>query len=81
MSKRTRTPADLVGRMPESLDLSEQLLLHNHWIALELYTPETLPLRAIAAVGNTVDECASQLTESGKNAAQHEYWLYEAPRI
>ena len=38
-------PKQAIGRAPERLTLEERLALTGKFIALEVYTPETLPLR------------------------------------
>ena len=41
------------------------LALTGNIIALEIYTPETLPLRRIEAIGDSVPECIGQLQARG----------------
>lgn len=64
---------DLIGREPDRLTLNEQLVLAGHWIALEIYTPATLPLRRIAAVGKSAADCIQQLTARGADPRQFEF--------
>jgi hypothetical protein len=61
MASAVVNPADYLGRPPERLTLSERTALAGKWIALEIYTPETLPLRVIEALGDTPFECIRQL--------------------
>jgi len=73
-----REPVELksfVGREPERLSYGERMALAGYWIALELYNPQTLPLRRIEAVGPTVEDCARQLKERGKDPTRFEYTL------
>ena len=39
-----RDPKQAIGRAPERLTLGERLALTGKFIALEIYTPEALPL-------------------------------------
>jgi hypothetical protein len=43
------------------------------FIALEIYTPEALPLRRIEAIGDSVEECVRQLTARGHDPAHFEF--------
>lgn len=61
MAAVTVNPADYLGRPPERLTLKERAAVAGKWIALEVYTPETLPLRVIEALGDTPADCIRQL--------------------
>jgi hypothetical protein len=50
-------PKQAIGRAPERLSLEERLALAGKLIALEIYTPEALPLRRIEAIADSVEEC------------------------
>lgn len=65
-----------IGREPERLSLAERSALTGKWIALELYSPETLPLRRIAAVGDSVAECIRRLSERGLDPKKYEFLLF-----
>jgi hypothetical protein len=71
-----RDPKLAIGRAPERLTLEEQIALTGKFIALEVYTPEALPLRRIEAIGDSIEECARQLIERG-----HDPKLFEFSRI
>jgi hypothetical protein len=43
------------------------------FIALEIYTPETLPLRRIEAIGDSVAECISELETRGLDPMHFEF--------
>ena len=58
-------PKKILGRAPERLTLEEQHALAGKFIAMEIYSPETLPARRIEALGDTVEECIRQLTARG----------------
>lgn len=62
-----------MGRAPESLTLAERIEFSGKFIALEIYTPETLPLRTIEAIGNSVEECVAQLQSRGLNPTSFEF--------
>jgi hypothetical protein len=63
----------VIGRSPERLSLKESLALAGRWMALEIYTPATLPLRRIEALGDSADECIRQLRERGLDPRRFEY--------
>lgn len=69
----------VVGRFPEELTLPEQHALAGQWIALELYSPKTLPLSKIAAIGVSAAECARQITARGGDPSRYEYRLLKPP--
>ena len=66
-------PGTLVGRYLDGLDFAERSALVGKWIALEIYTPKTLPLKRIAAVGDSVADCARQLEERGLDPTRFEF--------
>jgi hypothetical protein len=66
-------PARAIGRAPEVLTLEERLALAGKFVALEIYSPETLPLRRIEAIGDLVPECIRQLVERGLDPARFEF--------
>ncbi len=63
----------IIGRAPESLSLDERRRFAGAWVALEIYTPETLPLRRIEAVGASAAECIAQLQQRGLDPHQFEF--------
>jgi len=62
-----------VGRSPDQLSLAERTELAGKWIALERYTPATLPLRIIEALGDSPAACIQQLTARGLPPDNYEY--------
>lgn len=56
-----KDPQLALGRAPERLSLEERRALIGKWIALEIYTPEALPLRRIEAIAGSMEECMRQL--------------------
>ena len=71
--ERIRKPEQLLGESPDRLTLSERRAYAGRWIALELYTPETLPLRRIEAIAPSGLACAQALRERGLDPARYEY--------
>ncbi len=68
-----KDPQRAIGRCPERLNLDERLALTGKYVALEIYTPEALPLRRIEAIGDSVQECARQLVERGLDPMRFEF--------
>ncbi len=64
-----------LGRNPDELTLPERSRLTGKWLALELYSPENLALRRIAALGDTPEACQAALREQGKEPADFQYIL------
>ncbi|MCW5983120.1 MAG: hypothetical protein KIT09_33835 [Bryobacteraceae bacterium] len=72
-------PRSLVGREPERLSIPEHAALTGKWIALEIYSPQTLPLRRIEAVGDSVGDCAAHLRSRGLDPRNFEFSLVKPP--
>jgi hypothetical protein len=72
-------PQGAIGRSPDSLSLSERLAFSGKFIALEIYTPKTLPLRTIEAIGDSVAACLQTLKQRGLNAKQFEFRTLPPP--
>ncbi len=51
----------LIGRVPEQLSLDEKACLAGKWMALEAYSPATMPLKRIEAIGASPLECFVEL--------------------
>ena len=66
-------PARALGRAPERLTVEERLHLAGKCIALEVYSPESLPLRRIEAIGDSIDDCVRMLQSRGLNPARFEF--------
>ena len=62
-----------IGRSPDRLNLEERLRLTGKYIALEFYSPETLPMRRIEAIGDSIEECVKMLKSRGLDAGRFEY--------
>lgn len=50
-----------VGRPVDRLTLDEHEALIGKYIARQMYTPQTLPLQRIEAIGDSVEECVAML--------------------
>ena len=46
-----KNPNEAIGRAPEQLTLEERIALAGKFAAFEIYTPDSLPLRRIEAIG------------------------------
>jgi hypothetical protein len=62
-----------IGRSPDRLNLDERHALTGKYIALEIYTPDDLPLRRIEAIGDSVQECVKQLAARGLDPLRFEF--------
>ena len=62
-----------IGRSPESLSLEERFALAGCYMALEIYTPEAIPLRRIEAIAGSVEECIRELEARGLNPMRFEF--------
>jgi hypothetical protein len=63
----------ILGRSPDDLSIEERRALAGSWIALEIYTPKTLPLRRIEAVGESVEECIQMLRRRNLDPTKFEF--------
>ena len=68
-----------LDRSPDSLSLRERTLLTGKWIALELYTPKTLPLRKMAALGDTAADAVRMLQSRGLDPTRYELMPLKRP--
>src|SRR5262245_9143403 len=73
MAKSVGNADRAIGRSPEQLSLRERLELAGKYVALEVYTPEALPLRRIEAIGDSIEECARMLGSRGLDARKFEF--------
>ncbi len=74
-----KDPQQAIGRAPERLTLEERLALTGKFVALQVYTPEALPLRRIEAIGDSVDQCVAQLIRRKHDPAAFEFSRLEPP--
>jgi hypothetical protein len=68
-----------VGKPIDGLALADRWALAGKWVALELYSPERLPLRIIRAVGPDARTCIGQIKKEGADPALFEYVALEQP--
>ena len=69
----------ILGRSPDQLSLEERHALAGSWIALEIYTTKTTPLRTIQAIGSSVADCAGMLRRRNLDPFQFEYSPLKPP--
>jgi hypothetical protein len=65
-------PEQFIGRSPDALALRERLALAGKWLAFELYSPRTLPLRLIQAIGDSPAACLRMLRDRGLDPRRFE---------
>ena len=73
MTATAKDSSQAIGRSPDQLTLPERARFAGLYIALEIYTPESLPLRRIEAIGATIDDCVKILTSRGLDPRRFEY--------
>jgi hypothetical protein len=62
-----------LGRNPDRLTLTERLALAGKYVALEIYSPDTIPLRRIEAIGDSLAECVRTLRTRGLDPVHFEF--------
>jgi hypothetical protein len=73
MTASAKDSEQAIGRSPDRLSLDEHIRLAGKYIALEIYTPEALPLRRIEAIGDSLEECVRMLKKRGLDPGNFEY--------
>jgi hypothetical protein len=68
-----------IGRSPDQLSLDERIHLAGKYIALEFYSPDTLPLRRIEGIGDSLEACVRMLKSRGLDPSRFEYTRLPAP--
>ena len=63
----------LIGQPMDGLSLADRWKFSGVWVALEVYTPQRLPLRTIEAVGGSASECIQQIVSRGLDANRFEF--------
>ena len=76
---RSRDPETAIGRSPDSLSLEERLAFAGKYVAYEIYTPKTLPLRTIEAIGDSLAECLRILKQRGLDPQRYEFRIMPRP--
>ncbi len=75
----SKQPDRAIGRSPDQLTLEDRILLAGKYVALEVYTPATTPLRRIEAIADSAAECVKILKTRGLDPARFEFVLLEPP--
>jgi hypothetical protein len=78
-STAVNDPKLAIGRPPERLTLDERVALTGKFIAVEIYSPETLPLQRIEAIGDSPEECVRQLAARGLDPQRFEFSRLKPP--
>ena len=68
-----------LGRTPDRLTLAERQALTGKYVALEIYSPETIPLRRIEAIGDSLAECVRTLRSRGLDSRHFEFHRLAPP--
>jgi len=79
MTARAKEQERAIGRSPDRLTVEERLQLAGKYVALEVYSPETLPLRRIEAIGDSLEDCVSMLKARGLDPAHFEFTRLAPP--
>jgi hypothetical protein len=79
MVSSVKDPRATIGRSPDSLTLQERLNLIGKYVALEIYSPETTPLRRIEAIGDSMEACLRMLKERGLDPMHFEFTRLAPP--
>ncbi len=67
------------GRSWDRLNLEERELLYGSYVAREMYSPKTLPLQRIEALGDSVEACVTMLQQRGLDPLQFEFVRLDPP--
>lgn len=78
-SSAAKDPRQALGRNPDRLTVEERMALAGKFIALEVYSPETLPLRRIEAIGSSMEDCVKMLQSRGLDPRQFEFTMVSWP--
>jgi hypothetical protein len=71
--------AHALGRNPDRLTPAERLALVGKYIALEIYSPEAIPLRRIEAIGDSIADCVRTLKSRGLDPLLFEFTRLAPP--
>jgi hypothetical protein len=80
VASAAKDPRAALGRNPDRLTLDERTALAGKYVAMEIYTPEALPLRRIEAIGDSIEACIRMLKDRGLDPSRFEFtrlaWPY-----
>ena len=68
-----KDPQSLIGRLIDSLSIEERAACAGKFAALEVYTPQTVPVRRIEALGESALDCIRQLAGRGLEPSRFEF--------
>lgn len=72
-------PERTIGRALERLSIDELASLAGKFVAIEIYTPKTTPLKTIQAIGDSAGECIAQLASRGLDPRNFEFTMLKPP--
>jgi hypothetical protein len=75
----TKEAGRVLGRNPDRLTPAERLALIGKYVALEIYSPEAIPLRRIEAIGDSIAECVRTLQSRGLDPLLFEFTRLAPP--
>ncbi|HEX3743945.1 MAG TPA: hypothetical protein VHW09_08440 [Bryobacteraceae bacterium] len=78
-AKAATDAARVLGRNPDRLTPTERLALTGKYIALEIYSPEAIPLRRIEAIGDSLADCVRSLQARGLDPRTFEFSRLSPP--
>ena len=73
MAAATLDSKRYLGCSPDRLSIDERHAALGKWVALQIYTPKTLPIRRIEAFGDSPAECSRQLSSRGLDPRDFEF--------
>ena len=75
----TLAPEKFIGRSVDRLTLDERKALIGKFVAQEIYSPETLPLQRLEALGDSIQDCVKQLRARGLDPLNFEFMRLDPP--
>lgn len=72
-------PQAYLGRSVDRLSLEEREALAGKYIAREIYSPKTLPLQRIEAIGDTIEACVQTLRRRSLDPMKFEFVRLNPP--
>ena len=70
---QVETARKLIGQPIDGMSLDDRWKFSGVWVALEVYTPQEMPLRIIEAAGASAQECIQQLASKGLDVSRFEF--------
>lgn len=72
---KTLSLESLIGEPVERLTPPQRNAISGKWVAFEIYSPETLPLKRIEALGDSSADCIRQLVARGLDPSAFEFQI------